>query len=191
MIKFMVDLDGVLADFMSHAHKFHNLDYSYEDYPYPMAEWDCLPPESGRLTTEQFWDALDEDFWASTPWMPDGQEILDVIESYAGPKEICLLTAPTRSPGCAAGKMAWIRRELPKYRRQFLIGNSKQFCASKDTVLIDDADRNIDAFKAAGGLTVLVPRKWNSNYELDGFTVDVVDERIREIKEYFNERFNQ
>jgi len=57
--------------------------------------------------------------------------------------------------------MAWIRRYLPKYSRQFLFGPRKRFCAHARAVLIDDYDKNIDGFVSAGGQGVLIPRSWN------------------------------
>ena len=38
----------------------------------------------------------------------------------------------------------------------------KHFCARPDALLIDDGDHNVEAFRANGGQTILVPRPWNS-----------------------------
>ena len=63
--------------------------------------------------------------------------------------------------------MKWVVRELPEYAQRYLVGPAKAFCASSDTVLIDDADFNVEAFGEAGGRTILVPRPWNSLYAAD------------------------
>lgn len=161
MLRCFLDIDGVLVDFMSAAHRFHGIPYSYKDYPYEYGDWDCIPPPTSEMTTQEFWDALNEEFWATIEWMPDGKEILHLVEMIFGVPNVCLLTSPTLLPRCASGKMRWIQREVPEYHRQFLIGPAKGFCANKDTILIDDADHNILSYRKNGGEAILVPRKWN------------------------------
>lgn len=157
-------MDGILVDFMSGAHKYFGLPYSYEEYPYELGDWDCIPPTGMKITPEEFWESLDEDHWANLPWMPDGKEILAVIESYFPKEHICLLTSPTLSPSCASGKVRWIQKEMPDYARRFLIGPPKYFCAHREALLIDDSDKNVNLFKLHGGRAICIPRKWNSKY---------------------------
>ena len=164
MMKCFLDMDGVLVDFMKGAHEFHRLPYSMKAYPYEFGVWDNCPPSTSELSTQEFWDSLDEEFWANLDWMPDGNAILQYTESFFGVKNICLLTSPTRCPRSVSGKLLWIQKNLPRYKRQFLIGPPKHFCAHNNAVLIDDSDRNINSFVEHGGTGVLVPRPWNSEY---------------------------
>ena len=165
MKKCFLDLDGVLIDFLAAALQFHGVSYSYDEYPYELGNYKNCPPPHGNLTRGEFWDAFDANFWAHLPWMHDGYQILAAVEGHFGKENVCILTSPTRNSECVAGKVEWIRRELPDYRKKFLVGPTKAFCASSDSVLIDDVDRNVEAFKTAGGDTILVPRPWNSMHQ--------------------------
>ena len=184
-MKCLLDLDGVLTDFMSAAHQFHGLPYSYEDYPYPLGEWDCLPPATANMTPQEFWGRLGADFWANLPWMPDGKAILCLLETYFGPENICLLSSPTGLAESVSGKVRWIQQNMPEYRRRFLIGPTKHFCAHRGVVLIDDADHNVTSFGEYGGLAVLVPRKWNTGR--GNPTLETIETRICAAKGVFDE----
>ena len=171
MYKCFLDLDGVLSDFMLACHVWYNIPYDYEKYPYPVGEWDCIPPKD--MSCEEFWDNLSSLYWGTMPWTEDGLEILKVVEEEFGQENVCILTSPARNPECAAGKLLWIQKNLPQYRRQFLIGPPKHFCASENAVLIDDSDRNLANFEKAGGKSVCVPRKWNKEHMYTDDTVGV------------------
>jgi len=177
-MKCFVDMDGVLVDFMQGVHDYYGLQYSYDNYPYRNAEWDWMKPEVTGLSVEDFWETLDEGFWANLPWMPDDKEMLAAIEAVIPKKDICLLTSPTIHPSSASGKLRWIQREMPEYSRRFLIGPPKQFCAGQECVLIDDADHNICAFARNYGDTILVPRRWNQYWGCHENAIEVVKEKL-------------
>lgn len=152
-MKCLLDLDGVLVDFVGGAAKLHGFD------PALAVRWDFMADVG--LTQNQFWSPLGEDFWANLPWMPDGMRILAIVEKAFGPENVCLLTSPCDTDGCMQGKLRWIRKHLPVYNRRYLMGSAKEFCASRDSLLIDDSDSNTTKFATAGGWGVLVPRPWN------------------------------
>ena len=187
MLKCLLDMDGVLTDFMTAAHKEHNLSYDYEHYPYQLGEWDCCPPPQSGLSTRDFWDRLQHNFWASLPWHPDGKEILSIVEAFFGKENVCLLSSPTLSPESASGKIEWIQRELPEYSRRFLIGPAKQFCASHHNVLIDDGDHNLDKFYANGGISICVPRKWNQLHHITD-SIQYLQNNLEYLFENYEER---
>ena len=162
-----LDMDGILTDFMSAAHEYYEVPYSYSLYPYEYGAWDVIPPNDMGMTTRMFWDGLDEDFWAELPWMHDAKELLTILEETFGAENIYILTCPTLNPSCLAGKYRWIKRYMPDYDRRFLIGPSKHLCANPETLLIDDADHNVRLFREAGGQAILVPRKWNAKHKKD------------------------
>jgi hypothetical protein len=80
--------------------------------------------------------------------------------------------------------MEWIGKNLPDYKRQFLIGPGKNFCAGKDHILVDDADHNLKAFSEAGGLVVPIPRKWNEYHSWD--TYDYMQNMLNKAMEIAN-----
>lgn len=154
-MKVFCDIDGVLTDF-----------------PRAYNEHFCLQIPRERFNEESFSAivgmdarAIDEElnfqFWAHLPWMPQGREFLAALERIFGVERICLLSFPSYSPQGPAGKIAWVRRELPQYEMRLLLAMDKRFCVSPDAILFDDKPRNVTEFRDAGGRAMLVPAPWN------------------------------
>lgn len=163
-MKVFVDMDGVLVDFIKPAMARHQI--KYDTYPSQVG-WDIIEacnillPGSG-MTGNKFWRAFDEDFWSNLPKTEHCDRLLRTVEGYVGQDNVCLLTSGMW-PEAAAGKTRWVADNLPdRYRKQLLIGHSKHFVANSDSLLIDDSDLNVDAFRANGGNAILVPRPWNT-----------------------------
>jgi 5'(3')-deoxyribonucleotidase len=176
----LLDLDGVLLDFVKAAHAWYGIPYEYEDYPYEVNRWDILPSGlDNGMTTEQFWNGLTKNFWANVPWMYDGKQILKAVEKKFGKENVAIMTCPTLSEECSAGKHLWISENLPDYSRRFLIGPAKQFCASPDRVLVDDGNHNVEAYRLQGGPAILVPRKWNDLHQHSDMALEVVREELK------------
>lgn len=154
--KCFLDLDEVLAAFVSGACKLHGREIPN---PWPEGVW-LLSDAIGMHVTE-FWNPIDHDFWEGLDWTPDGREILGECERWFGRENICILSDPSEMPSAASGKMAWVKRHLPEYSRQMFTGSPKHFGAHGKSVLIDDSEDNCKAFRKHGGRVVLVPRPWN------------------------------
>lgn len=149
-----LDLDGVLVDFMRGALKFHNKTIFYPDI-----KWDF--PDDLGLTPQQFWGPLDLNFWVGLEWTPEGKEILALVESYFG-DNIAIVTSPPKTGGACEGKLAWVAREMPKYKRRCFVGARKELLAAPSKILIDDRDENLAAFSAARGFIAPIGRPWNA-----------------------------
>ena len=159
-MKCFPDMDGVVSDFMTACHKYHKIEYDYEEnYPYPIGEWDFV--KYTGFTDKKFWEPLGRLFWSNLPLTKDWRMIYESVKDVFG-DNICFLTSPTLNTGCASGKMEWIRNFFPEMRRKVFIGPWKEYLAHDGVVLIDDRDEYINRFKKNGGHGILVPRKWNS-----------------------------
>lgn len=162
--KAFVDMDGVLVNFEGPAFKLHGIPAG----PFPtQAGWDIvqacniLAPEC-KMTGSKFWGAFDYKFWATLPKTEICDRLITELVAIFGRDKLCLLTAGS-SPQAAAGKVTWIKENLPEFlHKQYLIGTCKRFCAGKDAILIDDADINVNEFRKYNGNAILVPRPWNS-----------------------------
>jgi len=164
--RILLDMDGVLVDFLGGCKKFHNKEYP--DHPFnPSVQTEQRPwniePIFG-MSAPELWDPLGFDFWRDLEPLPWFEEVIGILESTFGQENICLLTTPIRTEGAIEGKMEWIRTHLPAYRRRFLIGPCKYFCASPRHALVDDHATNIEMFKDAGGHTFLFPSPWNRRF---------------------------
>ncbi len=155
-VKVFLDMDGVLVNFVAGALKAHRRQFS-ELKP---GAWDFH--EALGIEPSAFWNMLKgPTFWRCLPWMDDGRAILALVERVFGAENVCLLTSPCLDPECATGKVRWLEEQLPEYKRRFLIGPQKDFVAGPGKVLIDDSPKNVQAFCAAGGEGLVVPRFWN------------------------------
>ena len=163
-MKVLLDIDGVLADLVGGACKLHNKPNPYDNHDnhgtYDIQKLMGIP-------AREFWGAMTRNFWANlepTPYMTDIVNLL--VKAYGG-ENICLLTSPILTDGCIDGKMEWIRKHLPAFKRQYLIGPAKEFCAHEGSLLIDDSETNVNKFRAAGGSAFLVPGPWNLGHCTD------------------------
>lgn len=182
MLMVLLDQDGVLSSFVTGACAHHNVPDPYTSgRPEAQGNWG-LEALMG-IEPEEFWKTLHRPFWAGLPKTPDFDYLLKAAEYLAGGSEnVCILTSPCRTDGCRDGKQDWIDEHMPAYSRRVLMGAAKHFVAGPGKVLIDDHDKNIDAWEACGGIGLLVPRPWNRDYPMAGSAADVVKARAAAIK---------
>lgn len=174
--KCLLDMDGVLTDFVAAMCLHHKRPDPYLDTA-NYGQFDMYGPWS--MDEETFWSVADLDFWKQLPVMPEAHELVAALESMFGEENICILSSPSKNLDCVHGKIWWLRKHFNAYRRSFLIGPKKEFCAGPDRVLVDDYDRNVDKFSAAGGCAVLVPRLWNRKHSQAQWSLQVTLENLR------------
>jgi hypothetical protein len=118
-------------------------------------------------TWSTFWEAISEDIWASMPVSDMGLWLLELCATLVGRDNVSILTAPIRATGrsreqCLVGKSRWLEKELPEWaHHQYGLAPNKHFYASPRGLLIDDSEKNVIAWQAAGGSALLWPRPWN------------------------------
>ena len=175
-----LDLDGVLVDFVGGVCKVFGISKEELYRRWEPNNWKIH--EGLEMTESDLWQTIDTvpHFWEQLEWTEDGKQILHLCERYLDPDddELVLMTSPSRDPKSAAGKIEWIYQHAPKYRRKFAITPVKTGFASLQSVLVDDSDRNIREFMLALGWTVLIPRRWNSNYNIRNSTLKFLEESL-------------
>ena len=183
-----LDMDGVLIDFLGGLHKSLGVPYDINNYPYEKGKWNMLTDIKGfddvPATFEQCNDACTESFWANLNWIHDGHDILRMVVQKFDTKNVNLLTTCMPNPGTPSGKIQWIEKNLPVFKRQFIIlgsGVGKGLFVNPDALLIDDRDKNIDEFIAAGGRGLLVPRPWNRHHRYADRTYQVVKDFLEDL----------
>jgi 5'(3')-deoxyribonucleotidase len=174
-MKILLDMDGVLTDFVTAMCSHHKRSDPYLD-PANYGQFDMYGPWD--MDEEAFWSVAELDFWKQLPVMPGAHELVAFLEQMFGQENICILSSPSKNLDCVHGKIWWLRKHFNAYRRSFLIGPKKEFCAGPDRVLVDDYDRNYDKFVAAGGCAVLVPRLWNRNHHLADQWLDYTQNQL-------------
>lgn len=148
-----LDMDGVIVDLPC---------------PIPATPEEQLAFYRGGLAKEpeKVWAGTDELWWANLPWTKEGVEIVRLCEEAVGAENVIICTMPADWPGSAQGKLLWIEKHMPQYRRRFILTPQKHWAAHARTLLIDDREENIQQFRAAGGAGILCPRPWNAGNEI-------------------------
>ena len=103
---------------------------------------------------EFFWKPISKagaKWWITLNWMPDGKQLWDYVKKY-NPE---LLSAPSREEASKMGKRIWVKRELPGAKLILRSADKKQEFASPTSILIDDREKNIEQWEAAGGIGIL------------------------------------
>ena len=157
----LVDMDGVLCDFIGHTCKLMGLDPVKAIDLWPAGAWDFS--EGLGLNDAQVWEAIDkrgEDFWAGIPALPWFTSLMKLCESRCD--LVVILTSPSIAHSSASGKVQWLQKHIGRHYRNYLIGPKKEVCARPGAVLIDDNDGNCEKFKAHGGEAIVFPAPWNS-----------------------------
>jgi hypothetical protein len=132
------DMDSVLVDF----------DLGYQELT------GMTTQQADANGVEAFWAPLTKagaKFWITLQWMPDGKQLWDYIKKY----NPILLSAPSREESSKLGKRVWVKRELPGVKLILKYASQKQEYASPTSILIDDRQKNIDQWEAAGGIGIL------------------------------------
>lgn len=176
-MKALLDLDGVLVDFVGGMCASHN-----RPDPFENGHTDYYLEHAWDMSLSEFWKPSENaEWWEDLPKTPEADYIVQLVEDYVGFDNVCILTSPIDHPQSLAGKVQWIIKNYPDYRRKFLIGPQKQFCAHPNAVLIDDHESNIHAFVTEGGHGILVPRPWNSERGND--VLDSLEAQLEKVYE--------
>ena len=132
------DMDGVLVDF----------DRGYQELT------GMTTQQADAMGGDTFWEPLIQagaKWWITLNWMPDGKQLWNYIKKYTP----ILLSAPSKQESSRLGKRVWVKRELPDVKLILRPASQKQQYASPTSILIDDRQKNIDQWEAAGGIGIL------------------------------------
>jgi 5'(3')-deoxyribonucleotidase len=155
-MKILLDMDGVLADFENKV---------YDLFGHPREKFDgnnmCDIAQSCGVSNEAFDTAMAvEGFFLSIEPLPWCFNLVEICEKRVGPENVAILTKPF-SGQCAKEKVEWVAKYLPSYAKRLLIGKAKHFCASPESILIDDTWKNLESFLEHGGQAILFPNLYN------------------------------
>lgn len=164
MKKIFCDMDGVISDFTAGWCKAFGVEFSNENYSFPIGLWDYTKwmEQNLGITWDQVADICsDEGYWQNLPLLPNAIEFYSTLRIGV---ELVFLTTPT---GDFYSNLAGKRRWLDKYgfkENMIVTSDSKGQYAASDTILIDDKDKNVQDFIKAGGRAILIPRPWNNRH---------------------------
>ena len=178
-IRLMLDIDGVVANWIQSACKICDVDCNDEEIRKK------LKKDSGLLDNfvddSKMWKLIDKKgskFWSNLELFSWSKELYKRLKKKS--KMVSFLSCPPRNPEGGAGKMEWISKNFDT--RNFILTPHKEFCATSNSLLIDDMPKKIDIFRKFGGHAFQWP---NSFSLLDG---DVsIEDTFKELENYIDE----
>jgi len=158
----LLDMDGVLADFFTSA--LSRLNAHSECDPMPtdtyLAHHGFDMAAAFGVTPEKFWQLIDtEDFWRGLKPLPHAKRLIAAVKDTGIP--FFVASSPSQGYHCVPQKTAWLYHHLGVKQRQCMFGSAKHLMARTGALLVDDLDKNCEAFTQAGGAAVLIPSNWN------------------------------
>lgn len=106
----------------------------------------------------KMWEILDQKgdkFWEDIEMLPWGKDLYNRLREETN--LFCFLSSPSSDPSCASGKIKSLKKHFGEKFNDFLLGKQKHFCANKNSLLIDDSEKNVDKFEEYGGNVFLWP----------------------------------
>ena len=138
-------MDGVLADFKTGVQKLTGA---------PISKWMNIP------SSKEKWSHVKakKDFWSTLPWQPGGKQLWSYIEKF-NPHILSAYVEESFDPNCIPGKTEWLRRNTglrDRSRINLVRRREKQLYTKRGnpSILIDDYEKNIREFNAAGGIGI-------------------------------------
>ena len=177
-LRILVDIDGVCGNFNKSSCKICDIDIEDDEVRKHLKG-------GGRIdkfiSDEEMWDKINEageDFWADMELLPWARDLYNTLEKKGD--LLAFLTSPSDNPICAAGKIKWIKKHFDT--KNFIITPRKHFCATPNSILVDDTQKKVDQFIKYGGNAFLWP---NSLSFEDGDKE--IEKVIKDLLEYIDE----
>ncbi len=176
----MLDMDGVIANFIGGAISAHGQDFQHDD----VDEWNWYEKHWG-MSDEDFWIPLNsERFWVTLRRYSWSCHVLEVIKEELGSDvEICFCTNPGHFVGAIPAKIRWLKNEGfmgdDCHTQQFIPTSRKGRLAKPDVLLIDDSGLNVQEFALDGGQAILFPQPWNANRCHVGQRIGYLKEQLK------------
>lgn len=162
-IQILLDMDGVLVDFMSGAikalNKAYHKDITLEQYATEFGKWGTY--DYYGISKKEFWQAIENvlGFWLDLQPIPWYKELYNYLSSKG---DVTITTAPSKSNSCVVQKYRWLEYYLNIKKEDVIMINKKQLLVAPGNILIDDSPDNVDRFSSVGGKAILVPSTWNT-----------------------------
>ena len=155
-IRIAVDLDGVVSFWIKSGCEIFNIDMEDEDIRKKLKETRGKLEDVMGISDDEVWEKVDEagvKFWSDMELLPWAKRLWEEMGKKSD--MVCFLSSPSNNPICAQGKLEWIKKHFDT--KNFIITPKKEFCATPQTLLIDDYKKKIKKFEDAGGYGFLWP----------------------------------
>jgi len=164
-----VDMDGVLADLFNHVGDLHKVPHHKHINP---AQWE-----------EFFKNVNAYKLFQELPAFPTANRLLQIVKRYAGGYTILSSPLNFDRAGSIRGKREWLAEHITVPPDNVIFEHEKYKYATQTdgtpNVLIDDFNRNINAWKSHGGIGI----KYQADENNLGTVVDGLRKAIQVINQ--------
>ena len=158
---FLLDMDGVLSDFLSGALKLFNRELrrniTIEEY-ISVGGFDISKVYD--ISVSKFWHIIDNEknFWLNLKPFDWSIDLLRFLKELG---EVTIVTSPSQDYKCVSQKLEWLDKYLRVKSNDVFLG-SKKYLMAGNGILIDDYHKNTEKFILNGGKAILIPSNWNT-----------------------------
>lgn len=159
MLNVLIDLDGVLVDFVkgiTDVKKRPDIHEAALRGELTMENFE----EEMKISKEEMLTLLDvrgKGFWENLPILQGAEELMDLIQTHEDVGSFSICTMLCGSIWCPAGKQSWIQKRMPDVpyfmtsRKSTSDPCPKCAFAKEGTLLIDDSRLTCEMFRSCGG----------------------------------------
>ncbi len=154
-----LDLHGVLVDANKGYMQVLNGGKDMYDDPKYLGDYQAVAQYPGFLPLLKDGSPT---FWSELEILPHVPELIAICKDLA---DEVVIVSHSSSGNCYIGSKAI----ADKLGIDFISTEHKHYLARDGVLLIDDYEKNVDAFIAAGGLAITFPQKWNESHKYTDF----------------------
>jgi 5'(3')-deoxyribonucleotidase len=166
-MRIYLDLDEVLCDFKGAALTVFGVTKNLFNSEHTPGDWDIVstlnrlitPPNIEYPEFESIINKQGPDFWATLDPLPHFDQLIKIVSAITS--EWYIVSDPCNFKYAAYQKLLWLQRRLGKNFDRLILTKHKHLLANKDSILIDDKDKNIDEFGQHGGIGIIFPTLHN------------------------------
>lgn len=152
----MLDLDGVIYNWLKSGLKLFNIDPEIEKNRVLLKTYhDSLEMIRNKHEVFDAVESAGSDFWSNLELLPWGLELYDSLTKLGN---VTILTSPGLWTYAGQGKQIALKRDFGI--KSFILAKEKHICARPNAILIDDKKKNVTNFRKAGGWSYLWPNQF-------------------------------
>jgi hypothetical protein len=160
----LFDMDGVLVECYAAFARIAGKKFPEEMVPGTYNLQQALGMSAETLREKSAEEGLE--FWTELPFTPFGARLRDYMWTLChNGHTVGICSDASWTPHAPQGKHIWLNAHGFKDLGPRVLTREKFLLARPNTVLVDDSEGQVNAFREHGGLSILVPRLWNCGGE--------------------------
>jgi len=175
MASILLDLDGVLCDFVGRVCEIFDLNRAKIVASWPIGVSNISIaigiPEPKML---EVINGMGDEFWIGIKLYDWADELFDFCQDLA---LTYILSRPTHHPTSLSGKVRWLYNWKGENFIRYNLSWYKELSSCRNSLLVDDLERNVEDFNKGDGKAILFPSYTNKRHAEFG-NITIIKEEI-------------